>query len=244
MIAEMVRPTTAPKYPPDEYTLGIGLYTPAEAALYARVRTQTLNRWVFGDARNSGVVEAQIANANERTVSFLDFVQTMAIRAIRSQFDVPLQKIRKAVDIASETFDTKYPFAMRHKTFVIREGSAAGELVLEREGHHVQISGKNKKQHLFGEIAELYMDQVQFGPDGLAAGYTAWGTGPDTIQMNPHIRFGEPIVADCGYSAHALWEAVRTEGGISAAADAYGVPENKIRLACSYFDHLINRDVA
>ena len=229
--------------PLDDCSLGIGLYTPAEAAMYARIKTSTMSRWVFGDKRSDAAFTHQI-EGDEPTVSFLDFVQALAVRAIRTEHKVSLQKIRAAVDLVQTTHGISYPFARDHKTFYINEGSAAGELAIEIEGHLIQISGKNKRQHLLGPIAEIYMQQITFGDDGLACEYTAWKSDSGIIRMDPRIRFGEPLVANCGYSAETLWKAVQTEGSIKDAAKAYGVHERDIRAACEYFDHLIGRDVA
>jgi uncharacterized protein (DUF433 family) len=227
----------------DDCSLGIGLYTPAEAAMYARITTRTMGRWVFGDATGDAAFPHQI-ESGEPTVSFLDFVQALAVRAIRHQFGVSLQKIRAAVDCVQQTHGILYPFAREHETYVIMDGSAAGELAIKINGHTIQISGKHKKQHLLGPVAELYMERVTFGPNGLASEYRAWGTDDDPIRMNPHLRFGEPLVTNCGYSARVLWEAVKNEGSIKDAALAYGVDEKHIRLACEYIDHLTSRDVA
>lgn len=227
----------------DDCSLGIGLYTPAEAAMYARITTRTMGRWVFGDGKNDAAFTHQI-ESGEPTVSFLDFVQALAVRAIRNQFGVSLQKIRAAVDCVQQTQGISYPFAREHETFVITDGSATGELAIKINGHLIQISGRNKKQHLLGPVAELYMERVTFGADGLATEYRAWGTKDNPIQMNPRLRFGEPLVANCGYSARVLWEAVKNEGSIKDAALAYGVDETHIHLACEYIDHLTSRDVA
>src|SRR4051812_17888165 len=98
---------------------GVGLYTPAEAAFYARVRTQTLNRWLFGDSRGESVVTAQIKSDDEKIVTFRDFVQALAIRSIRTQYPkISLQKVRRAVDLAGEKLGVRHPFARPHKTYV------------------------------------------------------------------------------------------------------------------------------
>jgi hypothetical protein len=215
--------------------LGIGIYTPSEAAFYARVRTQTLNRWVFGDSHGEAVISAQIKGEDEKTVTFLDFVQTLAIRAIRTQYPkISLQKIRKAVDLASEKLGVDYPFAREHKTFIYDER----EITLEVEGHLVALTGKFSQNLLFGPIAELYSTRLTFGDDGLAADFCAWGVGDRSIRMNPKRRFGEPVLIASGYTAHTLWEASIIEGGIAAAARAYGVDEQEVVLACDYYDHL------
>lgn len=223
-------------------TLGIGLYTPQEAAWYARVHTQTLNRWLFGTKTGESVVRHEISG-DHRAVSFVDFIQMLAIRAIRTQHKeiVSLQKIRAAVDKASEEFGVSYPFARKHVTYVITKGKNRGEIVIRLNDERlVQVTGKKKDQTLIGPIAELYLDSVTWGGDGLAQEYRPWNHatgGP--IVMNPHVRFGEPIVQKCGYSALALWEANIAEGGIEAAANAYGVEKACVSAACEYIDYLM-----
>lgn len=215
--------------------LGIGIYTPAEAAFYARVRTQTLNRWLFGDAHGESVVAAQLKGGDEKLVTFLDFVQALAIRAIRMQYPkISLQKIRKAVDLATERIGVQHPLARVHKTFVYDER----EIVLEVDNQLIQLSGKFSGNLLIGPIAELYLERLEFGEDGFASDFRAWGFDERCIRMNPHKRLGEPIVVSCGYTAHALWEASIVEGGIAAAAKAYGVAPDDVKLACDYYDHL------
>ena len=222
--------------------LGIGLYTPQEAAMYARVRTQTLNRWLFGSNQGKSVVRPQIQPDGDRTVTFLDLIQSLAIRSIRTQYKklVSIQKIRAAAEIARDEYGVEFPFAQPHKTFVIREGKHAGEVVIQLTTGFVQITGKKKDQRLIGPIAELYLDQLVFDDDGYATEYRPWSSqDAGSILMNPHQRFGEPLVEGCGYSACALWDATIAEGGVDAAASAYGVSPEHVKLACSYFDHLL-----
>lgn len=224
--------------------LGIGLYTPKDAAFYARVPTQTLKRWVMGNKRGRPVVKREISDENDATITFLDFVQALAIRSIRTQFrkKVSLQKIREAADRASEKYGVEYPFARPHSTYVITAGSNVGEVVLRLDNEQlVQATGSEKDQFLIGPIAELYLDRLTFDDESkYAIEYRPMQSErAGAILMNPHRRFGEPLVEECGYSARALWEAVIAEGGIDAAATAYGVKPEHVKLAYEYFDYLL-----
>ncbi|WP_237228911.1 hypothetical protein [Rubinisphaera sp. JC750] len=219
--------------------LGIGIYTPSEAALYARVPTQSLTRWLFGTKSMTPVLRSQFA-AEERTVSFLDFVQTMWIREIRRQYQVTVPKIRDLVDVMSSKHGIRYPFAREHKTFVIRHGKHAGNIVLQLADNRMfQVTGKGKDQQLLGPIAELYMDKLTFGENGLAIQYrplTSEGAG--AIVMDPRIHFGEPYVEECRYTARTLYEASINEGGFENAAREYGVEPKHVKLACEFFGTL------
>lgn len=222
---------------PVEKLLGLGLYTPAEAALYARVHGNLLSRWLFGDARGAPVVDPQLRDLEgEKVVTFLDFVQSLAIRAIRQTRKVPLQKIREAIEAAKQLYKIDYPFAIKHTTYLLGK-----EVVIRTpcdKAKFVQLTGKAKRNRLLTEVAELYLEDLSFDANGLANRYLAWKKDEYEIVMDPHQRFGEPLLPSCGYTARALFDAYRIEGGIDQAAKCYGVEPAEVKAAIEYFDHL------
>lgn len=226
--------------------LGIGIYTPAEAAFYARIRTKTLNRWLYGDSAGDPVVDPQLGRDSDRVVTFLDFVQALAIRAIRTQYNVPLTRIRKAVDKAKREFGIQYPFATQHTTYLMTDGRGpgAGELVIRVKGRDdhdklIQLTGRSSGNYLMKEIAEPFLDDLHFDSEtGLAMDYSPFRSSKYTIKLDPQIRFGEPIVSPSGYTAQSLYDAIISEGGIDAAAKAYDLEKEAIHLAYDYIDHL------
>jgi uncharacterized protein (DUF433 family) len=217
--------------------VGLGMYTPAEAAMYTRLTSRTVSRWIHGDAGGSAAVRAQIPN-DEKTVTFLDFVQSLAIRAIRQQRTgkraVSLQKIREAVEFAGDK-GVDYPFARKHTTYLF-DGDVfidAPELGL------TQASGKLRGQQAIEKVVEPYLEDLVFNADGVAEQYVA-AEGPDGIRivMRPGFHFGEPFVEPCGLTARILWEACHSEGGVDPAARAYGVKPEEVRLAYRYIDSI------
>ena len=123
--------------------LGNGLYTLSEAALYARVSPTALNRWLFGAGGRDPVIVPQFGS-DEKLVSFLDLVQTLAIREIRLQRKVPLAKFRQAIKIAKDKFGLDHPFARQHFSYLFGD-----ELVIQpSQGEYVEASGKDKGQRL------------------------------------------------------------------------------------------------
>lgn len=226
----------------DKNLVGVGLYTPAEAALYARVQTQTLSRWIHGNIHGGSVVHAQFQDDPDRIVTFLDFVQALAIREIRRDHRIPLAKIRDAVEHARKKYGVEYPYAMPHNTFLF-----GTEIVLElkdenAEGDELplraQISGGQKDQLLLHKVAQLYAKKLTFDRNRLATEYEAFGDDNRKIIMNPQTRFGQPILTPCGCAALSLYEAYLSEGTIERAADAYGVEQGDVETAVRYFDYL------
>jgi uncharacterized protein (DUF433 family) len=216
--------------------LGVGLYTPSEAALYARVPARMLRRWFYGTKERRAALRPQFSG-EDKTITFLDFVQTLAVREIRLRHGVPLQRIRQAVEVARKV-GVEYPFARPHKTFLFGQDIA----IQLDDGRLVQASGKHKTNTLMKRIVELYLRDLTFGPNGLAASYLAFKWNACEITMDPKVRFGEPMIRSSGYSARALWEAVESEGGIKEAAEAYGVEEAEVEAAYRYYDYLDRLD--
>jgi len=218
--------------------IGKGLYTPREAALYARIKTQTMKRWVFGNNQGLPVVSAESFEEmeGEPIVTFLDFVQALAIRAITTGPHgrrASLQKIREAVNTARDRYGVQYPFAQEHNTYLF-----GSEILIElKEGDYRSLTGKRKEQLFLRPVVELYKKRISFGADGYASEYCAWGSGNLKITMNPKVRFGEPLMPS-GYTAQALWEGVAAEGSVEDAKKVFGVSTEEIELAYAYFDHL------
>jgi hypothetical protein len=240
--------------PPAADLIGIGLYTTDEAALYARLKPAIVNRWVFGDKRSEPVFDAQLKGKGEKLVTFLDFIQTLAIRSIRlREKKFPLQKIRRACDAAIERHNSPFPLAAKdHSIFLFGpkdEPSAWKLLILvghnpEGENEYVQISGKEAGNRMITRVVEPFMQGVHFGKSPFVERYDAFVRGDRKVVMDPHVRFGEPYLPSCGYTARALWEAYIAEGGADEAAGVYGVDVEDVRFACSYFDYLGLPDAA
>src|SRR5207244_9887968 len=113
---------------PGTELLGVGLYTPQEAALLLRIPPSTLRRWLEGysfpiERLARSHKPALIAPALPRrrdgstlTLTFLDLVQLRVVKALRDA-DIALQRIRAAAEGAVDLFATSHPFAsIRFKT--------------------------------------------------------------------------------------------------------------------------------
>lgn len=215
---------------PAKNFLGTGLYSVHEAALYARVSVPTMSRWLFGTTAADSVIPPEYGKDGRR-VSFLDFVQTLAIREIRLQEKVSLQKIRQAINYAKDAFGFDYPFAREHFTYLW------GDEIVIRPSHDefVEATGKHKGQRLF-TFVETYLGDLTFNIDGLANRYRIYRShhdDPVAITMDPEFRFGEPLLPS-GYSAVTIWEAIRAEGSIPRAARSYGIPAAEVEAAYQF----------
>ncbi len=220
--------------------LGTGLYTIAEAALYCRVSTSMMTRWIFGTKAGRSVISPEF-ESKERFVTFLDLVQTLAIREIKEQADVPLIKFRQAIEFAKKNYCLDHIFARNHFTYLYDE-----ELIIKPSAdtnEYVDASGKNRGQGRL-QFVEMYMRDLNYSPDGLAHKYeifkSAHGISPVIITLDPHVRFGEPLLPS-GYTALTIRNAIKTEGSIENTAEAYGISIDEVEAAYRFGDYLSKR---
>lgn len=218
--------------------LGRGIYTVSEAAFYARMHTATLTRWLHGSTEGKAVLRPE--SSDERIVTFNDFVDALAIRAIRLEHKVPLPKIRQAVKTAEDKYGVGHPFARKHVTYLYNKDiyiRLPGDSETTEE-QYVQISGKHSGAQL---IFEVHLEDIGFDIEGLAKEYSVFQWSNKTVRMDPRVHFGEPMLPS-GYSFLTIRDAVTSEGSADNAAKAYGVSIEEVSLACRCYDHLIGLD--
>jgi uncharacterized protein (DUF433 family) len=211
-----------------------GIFTVPEVALFARLHTSTVKRWFFGTNMGRPVLPHE-SNGGEKALGFLEFVQALAIRTLRRDYKLGLSKIREAIERAEHDYGVKHLFARPHQTVLFGR-----EIFIYPDGQPapVQITGKQVHQLGLRQVVETYQRDLSFDEEGLAHLYHAFRFRDRAIVINPAVRFGEPYVESCGYTAKTLRDAVLSEGGVSEAAKAFGVAEDEVEVAYRYFDSL------
>ena len=226
--------------PLSETVLLEGLYTLDQAAWMARVTPRLLRSWLDGEGTREPAVIRQLPKNDASLLSFIDFVQAMAIRAIRTRDKNPvsLQKIRATIEEARK-LDIEYPFARRHLTYLFRDDVVI-RLPSDREVI-IQVTGKYRQHQLIKEAVELYMKDLVFDDvTGLAKRYTPLRdpiTGREVI-IDPKVQYGAPVAMPSGYTASALISARYSEGSVEGAAEAMEVDVADIDIALRYNDIL------
>ena len=193
--------------------LGVGLYTPAEAAFYARVSQRMMTRWVFGDRDGRPAIHRQLDDTSEKVVTFLDFIQTLAVREVRNRHNLSLGKVRQGVDAARQRYGIDYPLARKHTIFLFsdQQGRGHGEIIIRLptdrdtiEDQYVQLTGKRSGNRMFSSVVEMFLDDLQFDPaSGLASLYRPLVHNNASVVLDPRCHFGEPVVNPGGYSVEA-----------------------------------------
>lgn len=215
-----------------------GLYTLAQAALFARMPLNTLNYWHYGTKSRAPLRDSEVARDEGKFLTFLEFVEAVAIRSLRTEMHIGLPKIREAIKEAQDKYQIKYPFAQQaHKTVIVGKDL---HILLGEDALMIGLSGKDKAQESFKKFLEPYMENMRFNAERIACEWIAarYGEGDKIIKMNPRIGFGEPLVGKTGYSAETLWRAAVAEGSIDKACQYYEVDRESVAAACNYWEGL------
>jgi len=218
--------------------LDSGLYTLAQAALFARMPLATLNYWHYGTKQGKPLRDSEIPKSEGKFLTFMEFIEALAIRSLRKHEGISLHKIREAIAEAQNKYQIGHPFAQQtHKTIIIGKEI---HILLDNDAT-TGLTGKDKAQKSFNPCLEPFMEDLKFDETKMAYEYVAYryGEGDDKIiRMNPKLGFGEPLVGRTGYPAETLWKAAVSEGSIDKASEYYEVDRVSVAAACRYWDGL------
>lgn len=215
-----------------ETALNKGIYTPAEAARLCRARTDAVTRWVFGDARTEPVVEAELAH-QRRIITFADLVQAMAIRYLRTYYEVPLPTIREAIKIARRDYQVDRPLAYKHEISIFDREIFIKVPTLD--GQLTGVSGADRHQHPIRQIVEPLMRHVSFDDNWLASMVTLHPHADYPVVIDPTRRMGQPIIQGLNILADVLAMSVKAEGSYQAAADVHDVDIDAVYSAFDFY---------
>ena len=182
-----------------------------------------------------GWLVEHIQGEDFRAITFVDFVEALAIRSLRADHRISLQKIREAIRNARDRYQVEHLFARRdHRTVLI--GRDLHIFLKEDPENPVGLTGRDLGQKSFKVCLESYMEDLEYDDAGLARIYTALVHKNQKVILDPRIHFGEPVLAENGFTAQTLWQAAVAEGSIEQAANIYEVSVEAVEAAYRYFN--------
>ena len=209
-----------------------GLYTFREASLYANIPISTLRYWFIGAKGRPPVRKAVVDDGGMSYITFQDFIEAVAIRHIRTKFELPLSRIREAVIETMKVYSVEYPFSDSRHGIAIDQKNL--HIFLNGIKNPVQLSGKNRRQTSLGSVVDQFMKHLRFDANGKVYEFIAANYGSKVITLNPNIMFGSPRVSQVPYSAITLWRARNTEGNVENVARIYDVETQSVVASCKY----------
>jgi uncharacterized protein (DUF433 family) len=227
--------------------VGLGLYTRADAVRLLRMTPSRVSRWVMGYSYTLSyapkaerraqppVVRARIPRIDGSTlISFLDLMELRVVRALIDR-GLSLQHVRQVAGLASELFNTAYPFASRRiftdgrEVFASLSRVKADEVLIELSAKHDQL--------IAGPIVQQYLAELDFDEQSKLA-ERWWPLGRSVpVVLDPKIAFGAPIIAGTATRTDVV-AALSHEVQISAAAAAFQLEEKDVAAALRFESEL------
>jgi uncharacterized protein (DUF433 family) len=230
--------------PSPQTTLGVGIYTRADAARLLRVTPSRMRRWVggytyqykSGDGARSGKLPPVVRTdlpVMQRAIA-LSFVELMELRVVKALIDrgISLQHVRRASRLAASTFRTIHPFASRRVytdgRHVFAELAAGGDT-----RDIVELSKGRVLQVIAGGVLEPFMSEIDFDATTTLA-ERWWPMGRQSpIVLDPRIAFGAPTIV--GTRLRTLTVAgVAARATFAEAARTYDLDPTAVRAAVRF----------
>ncbi|PKP76772.1 MAG: hypothetical protein CVT81_12835 [Alphaproteobacteria bacterium HGW-Alphaproteobacteria-3] len=212
--------------------VGIGLYTPAEAARLTGVPGGKIVRWLRGHTSHgkqyARLWTPQIDLSDDEI--YLGFRDLMEVRVANAfiQRKLSAQKIRRAIEIARELIGEERPLSTtRFRT----DGRTVFLQVLGEEGSD-RLIDLFKSQFAFREVIEPSLKNIDF-EDGVPVRWWPLGKA-GRIVLDPDRSFGAPIEAETSVPTSVLAKAVEAEGSIESVARVWSVPHASVRRALDF----------
>lgn len=192
-------------------------YAVAEAARLLRVPAPTLRNWF---------------DAKGRELNFLELLEGYTIQTLRARHNLPMRRIRKAIDFLRKETGETYPLARQDLGFE----TDGVDLFVTRVGSFVSASEQG--QLAWRTVLKVFLQRVEFDRSGLALRFYPFTRdfrtdGPKAIVIDPRLCYGRPSIAGRGIATAMVAGRYKAGESIAELAADYecepGVIEEAIR---------------
>jgi uncharacterized protein (DUF433 family) len=199
-------------------------YGISEAAVYLKVPYSTLRYWL-GLSKLPPII--QPAGSDPVRLSFMNLLESHALAAMRNLYNLKLPKVRSALRKVSEQAPQPHPLVTQ--VFL----TDRKDLFIERMDKLVNVSAKTPQLNL--DFYRMYLERVETDPKGLFRFFPfvvePRPSEPKTIEINPMIGFGKPVIAGTGISTAIIASRFNARESIAALAEEYGRTPQEIEEA-------------
>lgn len=170
----------------------------------------------------------EIADRKERQLSFINLVEAFVLSGIRREHEIPLPKVRRAVDYLRRSFNSKRPLAdEQFETDGI-------DLFVEKMGSLIGATQEGQVQ--MREIIRGRLKRVQRNPEGIPQRIVLFPAQRDKknsadVVIDPRLSFGRPVLDQFGVRTAILAERFDAGDDIDVLARDYAAPPEAIQNA-------------
>ena len=206
-------------------------YGIVEAAHYLGIPKSTLRAWAFGQRNSDGRDFRAIivpADPKKRLLSFFNLVEAHVLDALRRKHEMPLQKVRRALEYLNRV--DSGPHLLASKQFA----TVGLDLFVDNYGALLNLSMQGQIE--IKELLVAYLKRVDRDARGLPIRlypYTRRKTleEPRAVVIDPTISFGRPVVSGTGIPTAVIADRYKAGESLQELASDYEVPPLQIEEA-------------
>lgn len=196
-----------------------------EAAVYVKVPYTTLRYWVIGFGTQPAIIKP--AESDPARLSFLNLLECHALAGMRKMYNLKLPKVRSALQKISKDFPRPHPLIS--EVFL----TDRKDLFIERMGQTIKVSQPHDQLSL--DFYRMHLERVEIDPKGLFRFFpfvvVPKPSEPKTIEINPMVGFGKPVIAGTGISTAIIASRFNARESITDLAEEYGCSSQQIEEA-------------
>jgi uncharacterized protein (DUF433 family) len=204
----------------------IATYGVTEAAHYLRVPRTTIRDWISGrHYRNDAGVRfsrpiIHIPNPSVKLLSFMNLIEIHVLDAIRRKYDIPLEKVRTAVNYLSKQFPSRHPLADQE---FVTDGL---NLFIKKFSQLINISQEG--QLAIQEVLQAHLHRIERDLQGIPVRLYPFTRKrdlqeePRAVVIDPQVSFGRPVLVGTGIPTAVIAERYIAGESIDALTEDYG----------------------
>jgi uncharacterized protein (DUF433 family) len=195
-----------------------------EAAAYLKLPYQTLRYWLTGFNTRPPIVTP--VETHPVRLSFLNLLECHVLAGMRKMYDLKLPKVRTALKKVSQDFPQPHPLI--NEAFL----TDRKDLFVERVGQFINVSQHGQMGLNFYHI---HLERVQVETNGIFRFFPfvmqPGPSEPKTIEINPMIGFGKPVIAGTAISTAIIASRFNARESITDLAAEYECTPQQIEEA-------------
>jgi uncharacterized protein (DUF433 family) len=212
-------------------------YTLQDTAHYTSVPLNTLRSWLTGRKypTTEGTKHSKplILRPDKKTslLSFTNLVEIHVLDAIRRKHQVPMYKVRAALDYVEKRFNSLHPLA--EQTFETN----GIDLFVDKYGELINASRQG--QLGIRELLKEHLERIEHDAQGLAKRLYPFGRMQKAqttrmVVIDAFVSFGKPVLVGTGIPTSIIAERWETGESIAEIAADYERSDKEIEEALRY----------
>jgi len=210
------------------------LYTISQASKYVGLPSTTLKDWVRGRKYHRVDGEVNVsrlispAQVDSPSLSFNNLVEAHVLRFLRSRQELPMDKIRQAIDYAQNALGVER-LLLSKKLLTDKQN-----IFLERLSELINLTKGG--QLAMKNILDSHLNRIEFRDDLLYGLYPFMPNNSDKriVFISPKVSFGKPVTVTRHISTEVIADRYDAGEKIEFLAKDYNIDKEEIEQAIYY----------